>query len=114
MVAAADTSEVIIRADSAVDNILRDNQCRRSNVAYVGQLIENISLIACDSGATGEEVAFATALTLGKLMRDIPELSDQLEKDLVQERVARATPDDLARIRACADALVEEAERRAA
>ena len=35
-------------------------------------------------------------------------------EQLVQERVARATPDDLARIRACADALVEEAERRTA
>jgi len=35
-------------------------------------------------------------------------------EQLVQERVARATPEDLERIRACADALVEEAERRAA
>jgi|SoiMethySBSTD1v2_1073268.scaffolds.fasta_scaffold01964_11 hypothetical protein len=78
MVAAADSSEVIIRDDSAVDDILLSNRCSRSNVAYVGQLIENISLLACDAGATGEEVAFATAFTLGKLMRDIPELSDHL------------------------------------
>ena len=35
-------------------------------------------------------------------------------EQLVQQRVAHATPDDLGRIRACADALVEEAERRAA
>jgi hypothetical protein len=34
-------------------------------------------------------------------------------EQLVHERVARATPDDLARIRACADALVEEAARHA-
>jgi hypothetical protein len=32
---------------------------------------------------------------------------------LVEERVARATPEDLVRIRSCADALVAAAERAA-
>src|SRR5262249_22906603 len=35
-------------------------------------------------------------------------------EQLVQRRVSRATPEDLERIRGCADALVREAEQRAA
>jgi hypothetical protein len=49
----------------------------------------------------------------GKDPESWPAVLERCEQ-LVQERVARATPDDLARIRACADALVEEAERRTA
>jgi uncharacterized ferritin-like protein (DUF455 family) len=42
-----------------------------------------------------------------------PEVLDRCEQ-LVRDRVARATPDELARIRACADALVRAAEQPAA
>ena len=33
-------------------------------------------------------------------------------RELVSDRIARATPDDLDRIRACADALIESARNR--
>ena len=48
--------------------------------------------------------------------RDPEEWQDVLARcdELVRDRVARATPDDLERIRRCADALITEAERRAA
>jgi hypothetical protein len=41
-----------------------------------------------------------------------PQVLERCEH-LVQERIARATPDELPRIRGIADALIAEAERRA-